>query len=355
MKKRLLTGDRPTGKLHLGHYIGSLKERVRLQNEYESFILLADYHVLTTKQNKEDISNISQNLEDIMYDYLSVGLDPQATTFYLQSQVPEVAEMTLLFSMLVTVPRLQRMPSLKDMARDAKMNEMPLGLLSYPVLQSADILLSRAHIVPVGKDNEAHIELTRELVKRFRFLYDSDLFPLPEARISESKTLVGTDGQAKMSKSLNNAIFLSDTKEVVQKKVMGMYTDPKRIRSDVPGTVEGNPVFIYHDFFNKDKEQLQSYKERYEQGKIGDVEIKQALADVINDFLDPFREQREYYKSQSGLVQSILFEGSMRVRELAKKTIGEMKKAMGLGSAWNRIRRKAEERRKKEERDRESG
>ena len=346
MKKILLTGDRPTGQLHLGHYTGSLKERVRLQHEYQAYILLADYHMLTTRHTKDDIALISKNIESIIFDYLSVGLDPSVTTFYLQSQVTEVAEITLLLSMMITVPRLQRLPSLKDMAQAANMKEMSLGLLSYPVLQSADILLPRANIVPVGKDNEAHIELTRELAKRFNLSYDCDFFPIPETIIGEEKTLIGIDGQAKMSKSLNNAIYLSDDAKTVTKKVMSMYTDPNRIRSDIPGTVEGNPVFIYHDLFNTNVQQVSDFKECYRKGTIGDIEVKQALAFAINNFLDPIRERRYSYESQTGLAQSILYEGTKTVQKIGQNTILGMKKAMGLSGIWNRIRRKTEEREK---------
>ncbi len=348
MKKILLTGDRPTGKLHLGHYIGSLKERVRLQHEYQAYVLLADYHMLTTRHTKDDISFISKNVEDIVFDYLSVGLDPSVITFYLQSQVPEVAEITLLLSMMITVPRLQRLPSLKDMAQAANMKEMSLGLLSYPVLQSADILLPRANIVPVGKDNEAHIELTRELAKRFNTNYDCDFFPIPEILIGEEKALVGTDGQSKMSKSLNNAIYLSDDEKTVTKKVMSMYTDPNRIRADIPGVVEGNPVFIYHDLFNTDVQQVNNFKERYRKGTVGDVEVKKALAIALNDFLNPIREKRSTYELQAGLAQSILYEGTKRVQKIGQDTVMGMKKAMGLSGVWNKIRRKTEERAKKQ-------
>lgn len=346
-KKRLLTGDRPTGKLHLGHYLGSLQGRLRLQESYESFILIADYHMLTTKPSKEDITNISTNVHEIMLDYVSVGLSPDLITFYLQSQVPEVTEITLLLSMLTTVPRLQRLPSLKDMARGANLTEMPLGLLSYPVLQSADIILPMAHIVPVGKDNEAHIELTRELVRRFNYLYESVL-PEPESLIGDIKTLIGTDGNAKMSKSLNNAIFLSDDVNTVDKKVKKMYTDPNRISADIPGRVEGNPVFIYHDAFNPNKAEIEDMKTRYRTGRIGDYEVKEKLSIAINNFLDPIREKRAIYEEQSGMVEHILEQGTMHMREVAKETIFAMRKAMGLTGAWNRIRRKAEGYRKKE-------
>ncbi len=248
-KKRILTGDRPTGKMHLGHYVGSIANRVKLQEAYECFFILADLHVMTTKPAKEDIDEIAGNAREMVLDYLAGGIDPERSVIYLQSAVHEVYEMNLLFEMLVTVPRLQRIPSLKEMAQNAHLTEMPFGLLGYPVLQAADILMPRAHLVPVGKDNESHVELTREIARRFNSLY-GEVFPVPEVLIGDVPSLVGTDGQAKMSKSLGNAIFLSDDAATVRKKVHGMYTDPKRVSADIPGTVEGNPVFIYHDVFN---------------------------------------------------------------------------------------------------------
>ncbi len=345
-KARLLTGDRPTGSLHLGHYVGSLAQRVKLQDEYESFILIADYHMLTTKQSKEDIEKTDTHARDLMHAYLSVGLDPAKVTFYLQSQVSEVAELTLLLSMMISVPRLQRLPSLKDMARSASLSEMPLGLLSYPVLQSADILLPCAHIVPIGKDNEAHIELTRELVRRFNYLYGS-VFPEPKALLGSANTLVGTDGKAKMSKSLNNAIHLFDDAKTVEKKVMGMYTDPKRVSADVPGSVENNPVFIYHDAFNENKAEVDDLKRRYREGGVGDVEVKQKLAKALNNFLNPIREKKNHLEQESGYVDEVLYEGTMRMRQVAQETIVMVRKAMGLSGVWNRVRRKVEKRHKK--------
>jgi len=345
-KKRLLTGDRPTGKLHLGHYVGSLANRVRLQDEYQCYFLIADLHMLTTKPTREDVEKIGENARNMVLDYLAAGIDPQKSAIYLQSEVHEVFEMNLFFEMLVTVPRLSRLPSLKDMARAADLEEMPFGLLGYPVLQAADILLPRAHLVPVGKDNEAHVEITREIARRFNNLYD-EVFPIPDVLISETPTLVGTDGQAKMSKSLNNAIFLSDDPKTVRKKVFSMYTDPNRIRADIPGRVEGNPVFIYHDIFNPNKAEVEDLKARYRAGKVGDVEVKEKLAVAINHFLDPLRERRAHYESQNGLVEEVIYDGTMRTREIAQETLVAMRKAMGLAGVWNRIRRKTEKRRKK--------
>lgn len=345
-RKRILTGDRPTGQLHLGHYVGSLENRVRLQDQYECFFIIADLHTLTTKPEKENVELITENARSIVLDYLSCGIDPQKSTIYLQSAVPEVIELNLMFMNLVTVPRLNRIPSLKDMASGAHMEEMPLGLLNYPVLQSADILLPRANLVPVGKDNEAHVELTRELARRFNYLY-GEVFPIPEVLVSDFGSLVGTDGQAKMSKSLNNAIYLCDDAKTVTKKVMSMYTDPARIRADIPGKVEGNPVFQYHDVFNKDKAIVEEFKTRYREGKIGDVEVKENLAKALNDFLDPLRERRAKFQAVSGLVDEIIFDGTMAMREEARTTLTLAKKAMGLQGVWNKISRKAEETKKK--------
>jgi tryptophanyl-tRNA synthetase len=260
-KKRILTGDRPTGQLHLGHYVGSLENRIALQEQYECYFIIADLHTLTTKPEKESISEIGSHVRQLLMDYFAVGIDPEKSTVFLQSAVPETYELNLYLEMLVTVPRLERLPSLKDMARAANLDRMPFGLLGYPVLQAADILLPRAHLVPVGKDNEAHVEITREIARRFNHLY-GEVFPVPDALIGDVPTLVGTDGQAKMSKSLNNAIFLADDAEVVRNKVRSMYTDPKRVSADVPGKVEGNPVFIYHDAFNPDREEVADLKDR---------------------------------------------------------------------------------------------
>ncbi len=345
-QKRILTGDRPTGRLHLGHYVGSIKARVALQHEYETFLLIADLHMLTTKNTKQDIEQIDENARQMVIDYLACGIDPDLVTIYLQSAVHETYELNTLFQNLVTVPRLERLPSLKDMARAAHKEEMPYGLLGYPVLQAADILLPRAHLVPVGKDNLAHVEITREIARRFNRMY-GEVFPIPEALVPETGTLVGTDGQAKMSKSLGNAIMLSDDAKTVRKKVFSMYTDPNRIRADIPGRVEGNPVFIYHDIFNPNREEVEDLKARYRAGKVGDVEVKEKLTIAINHFLDPIRERRAAIEADSGFVDEVIYQGTLRMREEARETILLVKKAMGLTGVWNRISRRAERRRKR--------
>lgn len=345
-RKRILTGDRPTGKLHLGHYVGSLANRVRLQDEYECFFIIADLHTLTTKPEKENIELLADNVRSAALDYLSCGIDPTRSVIYLQSAVPEVIELALYFQNLITVPRLSRVPSLKEMAQGAGIEEMPFGLLGYPVLQAADIMLPRAHLVPVGKDNVAHVEVTREIARRFNFLY-GETFPIPDVLVSEYGSLVGLDGNAKMSKSLNNAIYLSDDEKTVTKRVMSMYTDPKRTSADIPGTVEGNPVFQYHDAFNPNKAEIEDLKARYRLGKVGDVEVKEKLAKALNAFLDPIRERRAKYESQSGLADEVVYDGTMKMREEARATLNAAKKAMGMSAVWNRLARKAEDIKKK--------
>jgi tryptophanyl-tRNA synthetase len=326
-KKRILTGDRPTGNLHLGHYVGTLANRARLQDEYECFFIIADLHMLTTHYDR--IPNISENARQLVYDYLSIGIDPERSTIYLQSLVPEVTELMLLFSMLITVPRLQRVPTLKDQMQAAHFDTATLGLLTYPVLQAADIMMVRAHLVPVGKDQASHLEVTREIAERFNNLYGF-VFPIPETLIGEVPTLVGTDGQAKMSKSLNNAIYLSDDEQTVNQKVMKMYTDPTRLRATDPGHVEGNPVFQYHDAFNDNRGEVEDLKERYTAGKVGDVEVKKKLAVAINKFLTPIRERRMAAESRPAIVEEILRDGSAKAQQEARETLRLAKQAMKL-------------------------
>ncbi|MGC9399029.1 MAG: tryptophan--tRNA ligase [Anaerolineae bacterium] len=331
-KKRILTGDRPTGKLHLGHYVGSLQNRVALQDEYECFFIIADLHTLTTRPEKEYVEALAGHIYDVVLDYLSVGIDPERSTIFLQSALPETFELNLILEMMVTLPRLARLPSIKEMARAAQMDEetVPFGLIGYPVLQAADILLPRAHLVPVGKDNVAHVEITREIARRFNRLYEREVFPVPDVMVGNVPTLVGTDGQAKMSKSLNNAIFLSDDEKTVNQKVFSMYTDPNRVRADIPGQVEGNPVFIYHDAFNPDVDEVNDLKERYRKGKVGDVEVKRKLARAINNFLGPIRERRAAYEARPGTVEEILMEGTRRMQKEAARTMELVYDAMGM-------------------------
>jgi len=329
-KKRILTGDRPTGPLHLGHYVGTLANRVRLQDEYEVFLLVADYHALTRHVEKDYIVATRQFVRDLVLDYLSVGIDPEKTAIYVQSDVPSVCELHLLFSMLTTVPRLDRVPTLKEVMDAENIEQATYGLLGYPVLQAADILHVRAHLVPVGKDQVSHIEVTREIARRFNFLY-GEVFPEPDALVGDVPTLLGTDGKAKMSKSLGNAILLSDDAKTVEQKVRGMYTDPTRIRADIPANPEGNPVFQYHDAFNPDKAEVEDLKARYRTGKVGDVEVKKKLAIAINSFLEPIRERRAYYSARPKLVDEVLAAGAAKVRPISQDTVNAAREAMGLG------------------------
>ena len=328
-KKRILTGDRPTGQMHLGHYVGSLQNRLSLQEIYECFFIVADLHTLTTQPEPDNISRVADNIHQVVLDYLAVGIDPEKATIFLQSAVTETYELNLIFEMLVSVPRLERLPSLKDMARAENLDAMPFGLLGYPVLQAADILLPRANLVPVGKDNEAHVEISREVARRFNRLY-AEVFPIPDVLVGDVATLVGTDGQSKMSKSLDNAIYLADDAQTVERKVKKMYTDPNRISADVPGTVEGNPVFIYHDAFNPDTDQVDDLKDRYRRGKVGDVEVKQKLAAALNTFLEPIRERRARYDGKPSQIQEILVEGTRRAQVVAGETMSMVRDAMGL-------------------------
>lgn len=344
-KKRILTGDRPTGRLHLGHYVGSIKNRVALQDQYECYFIIADLHTLTTKPEKKDILAVRDHVRETVLDYLACGVDPSKSTIYLQSAVDPIYEMNLIFEMLVSMNRLTGLPSLKEMARNAQIGEesIPFGLIGYPVLQTADILMPRAHLVPVGKDNVAHIELARDIARRFNQYY-GEVFPLPEVLLSDVPTLIGTDGKGKMSKSLNNAILLSDDAKTVAKKVRGMFTDPNRLSADVPGTVEGNPVFIYHDIFNPNVDEIKDLKDRYRLGKVGDVEVKDKLTIALNNFLEPLRERRHKFDEDKGFVEEVIYEGTLKMREVANETVKEMRSAMGLHGGWKKIEKVAKKR-----------
>jgi tryptophanyl-tRNA synthetase len=327
-KKRILTGDRPTGQLHLGHFIGSLKNRVKLQDEYDEFIIIADVQALT--DNFETPQKVRENIKELVLDYLSVGLDPKKTTFFIQSMIPEIAELTVFYMDMVTLERVLRNPTVKDEIKQKGFKKnVPAGFALYPVSQAADITAFNADLVPVGEDQLPMIELTREIVRRFNSIYGETLVE-PEALVGEFPRLPGTDGGAKMSKSLGNAIFLADSKDVVSKKVMGMYTDPTRLHPTDPGRVEGNPVFVYHDAFNPDKAEVEELKERYKKGKVGDIEVKEKLASALNDFLDPIRERRKRYEENPEEVERIIKEGTLRAREVAKETMVKVRRAMKI-------------------------
>jgi len=326
--KRILTGDRPTSdSFHLGNYIGSLKNRVKLQDEYETYILIADLHALTTHFDKT--SALEANIRGLMLGYLSVGLDPQKVTFVLQSQIPEVLELAYYLATLTSRAVLERQPALKEKLDQGEQDT--LALFQYPVLMAADILLPKADLVPVGKDQKAHVEFARDIALKFNNLY-GEVFPIPEPLIGEVPTLPGTDGKVKMGKSLGNAIFLTDSPQEVERKVMGMYTDPTRIHSTDPGHIEGNPVFTYLDAFSPDdlKSQISNLKLRYKNGQVGDIEVKKYLVKILNNFLDPIRKKRTEYAGQPDLVDQILREGTKKARLEAQKTLQEAKQAMKI-------------------------
>jgi tryptophanyl-tRNA synthetase len=326
MKKgRILTGHRPTGPRHLGHLVGTLENWVRLQDEYECNFLIADWHVLTTDYSHTE--RIQQNIRHVLIDWLAAGIDPERSTIVLQSGVPEHAELALLLSMLVTVARLERVPTYKEQIQELRL-EPSLGLLAYPVLQAADILIYRADTVPVGEDQMPHIELSRELARRFNSLY-GDIFPEPQGLLSPAPRLPGVDNRT-MHASWGNAIYLSDDRETVRRKVLSMYTDPTRIHATDPGHVEGNPVFVYHDLFNSDLHEVEELKARYRAGRVGDVEVKECLARALNDCLEPLRQRRAEIVGRAYLVDDILAQGTARARLLAKDTMEKVREAMAL-------------------------
>jgi tryptophanyl-tRNA synthetase len=328
-RRRILTGDRPTGRLHLGHWVGSIANRVRLQDEFECFFIIADWHTLTTRPEKQAIAEIEANIREMVLDYLACGIDPERSRVFVQSAIPETAELNLIFEMLVSLPRLERLPSIKDMAEAAHLDVLPFGLVGYPVLQAADILLPRADSVPVGKDNVPHVEITREIARRFNYLY-GEVFAEPEPLISDTPSLPGINGMQKMSKSLGNAIMLSDDADTVRQRVMQMYTDPTRLRATDPGTVEGNPVFIYHDAFNPDAAEVADLKTRYREGRVGDVEVKKKLIVALDAFLTPIRERRAEFARQPQIVDEILFAGNDVMQREARETLARVREAMGI-------------------------
>ncbi len=324
-KKRLLTGDRPTGKLHIGHYVGSLKNRLRLQDEYECFFLIADLHVLTTDYEHSD--RIQSNILEVLADWLAAGIDPNRAHIILQSAVPPHSQLTLLLSMLATVSRLNRVPTYKEQVRELHL-QPSLGLLTYPVLQAADILVYKANLVPVGEDQLPHLELSRELARRFNQLY-GETFPEPEALLSNMARLPGTDNRT-MHTSYGNIIQLKDTAEETTQKVMSMYTDPTRIHPTDPGHVEGNPVFTYMDVFNPNREEVEELKERYRLGRVGDVEVKRRLAVVMNDYLADLRRRRAEYQAHPDELYEVLMAGTAQARPIAQAILDEAMVKMGI-------------------------
>lgn len=328
MRKRILTGDRPTGKMHLGHFVGSLKNRVKLQDSYDQFVMIADVQALT--DNFDNPQKVRDSVKNVLLDYLSVGIDPKKTTIFIQSLIPEIAELTVFYLDLVTLERVLRNPTVKDEIKQKGFGKnIPAGFAMYPVSQAADITVVNADLVPVGEDQLPMVEQTREIVRKFNSLY-GEVFVEPEALVGEVKRLPGIDGNAKMGKSLGNAIYLSDSEEELRKKVMSMYTDPTRIHPTDPGKVEGNPVFIYHDSFNPNKAEVEDLKKRYKVGKVGDVEVKDKLFIALNEFLKPIREKRSEFEGKDDLLDQILIDGTARAREVAKETMSRVRSAMKI-------------------------
>ncbi len=325
-RKRILTGIRPTGSLHLGHYAGALENWLRLQGEYDCHFLIADYQV---SDYADDFERVRESVWEVALDWLAVGLDPEESCFVIESLVPEHAELTTWLSWFLPLGMLQRNPTLKSEMADFGKKSVPVAFFTYPVMQVANILMPRAHLVPVGEDQLPHIEMTRELARRFNRQF-REVFPEPEGLVGRVPRLVGLDGQAKMSKSLNNTIQLKDDADTVTKKVRGMFTDPTRLRATDPGHVEGNPVFMYHDAFNPDVDEVNDLKERYVLGKVGDVEVKQKLTIALNNLLDPFRERRAYYETHLEEVRDALESGTARARTAAQETMALVRDALEI-------------------------
>jgi len=325
-KKRILTGDTPTGKLHLGHYVGTLENRVKLQHEYETFVLEANIHAFAYfPYNIKDQDLVRQNTLDATMDNLAVGLDPEIATIFVESDIPTISELASCFMSLVSYNRAMRNPTIKDEIRVKGLGEsLSLGFLNYPIFQAADILCVKGEIIPVGKDQLPHIEQSREIARDFNKHF-GETFPIPEPLIGKVGRLIGTDGKEKMSKSLGNAILLSEPTKSLKEKVMGMYTDPNRRHATDPGTVEGNPVFIYHDTFNPNKEEVKDLKDRYRQGKVGDVEVKEKLFIALENFIAPIRERRAQFEKDPDLVMDILRTGAQRVNEIADQVWEEVR------------------------------
>jgi tryptophanyl-tRNA synthetase len=329
MKPIILTGDRPTGPLHLGHYVGSLVNRVQLQHQYQQFLIIADSQALT--DNFDNPEKVSENIVQVALDYLAVGLDPKSTVFFVQSLVPELYELTVHFLNLVTVARLMRNPTVKSEIVQKQMEEsLPAGFLTYPVSQAADILAFRADLVPVGEDQNPMIEQTNEIARRFNHIYKTNCLKEVKPLIGSVGRLVGIDGKSKMSKSGGNAIYLSDSYDVLKAKVQKMYTDPGHLRVADPGKVEGNVVFEFLDAFDPDKAKVSELKDHYRAGGLGDGVLKQRLLAILEEVIAPIRRQREVYQADMGEVSRLLRAGSDVARERAAVTLGEVRKSMRL-------------------------
>jgi tryptophanyl-tRNA synthetase len=330
-RARVVSGMRPTGRLHLGHLVGALGNWVPLQEKYDCYYFVADWHALTS--DFADTSQLTSYAYENVADWIGAGLDPEKSTFFIQSLVPEHAELYLLLSMVVPVTWLERVPTYKEQQETLKDKDLSsVGFLSYPLLQTADVAMYDARFVPVGEDQVAHLELAREVVRRFNnvFGHGTEVLVEPQPLLTTFARLPGLDGDKKMSKSLGNTIHLADSADEVKKKVMRMYTDPKRIRADIPGTVEGNPVFTYHDAFNPNTAEVEDLKGRYRAGKVGDVEVKTKLANALNAHLEPIRERRAAVLANRDHLKELLFEGSRRARQAAGETMERVRDAVKI-------------------------
>jgi tryptophanyl-tRNA synthetase len=326
-KKRVVSGMRPTGRLHLGHLVGALQNWEKLQRDYDCFYFVADWHALTSEY--ADTAGLVENAIDDAADWIGAGIDPEKSTLFIQSLVPEHAELYLLLQMVTPIPWLERVPTYKEqMEQLAEKDLSNLGFLGYPLLQTADVIIYDANFVPVGDDQVPHLELSREVVRRFHNFY-GEVFVEPQPLLTPTPRLPGLDNR-KMSKSYGNAIDLADSADDVVKKIRQMYTDPKRVRADIPGTVEGNPVFIYHDAFNPNREEVDDLKARYRAGKVGDVEVKTKLAAAVNALLDPIRERRAAALARPGYLKDMLVDGSRRARTIAQETRARVRDAVKL-------------------------
>lgn len=330
MKKRILTGDRPTGALHLGHYVGSLQNRVKLQNEYDQFVLIADAQALTDNWERPEI--LKENMIEVAMDYIACGIDPEITTICVQSALPEIAELTMYYLNLVTVNRLNHNPTVKTEIKQKGMEKsLPAGFFMYPVSQAADITAFKAHLVPVGEDQRPMIEQTNEIVRNFNRIYKTDTLVECDLLVPEiGGRLVGIDGKAKMSKSLSNAINMGDTEKQLKKKINKMFTDPKKIHLEDPGHLEEHVPFMFLDIFDEDKDTLQELKDHYQKGGLGDGTIKQRLFEILNEKLRPMREKREELAKDKGEILNILEKGTEKAREVTSKTLSDVKKSMSL-------------------------
>ena len=328
-KKIILTGDRPTGPLHLGHYVGSLTQRVAYQDTYKQYIMVADLQALT--DNVDNPEKVKQNVLNVLLDYLAVGIDPSKSTIFIQSMIPQIAELTIYYLNLVTVNRLKRNPTVKTEIKQKGFGEsLTAGFLMYPVHQAADITIVKGNVVPVGEDQLPMIEQTNEIVRSFNRVYQTNVLVEAEWLKSKVTRLPGTDGKTKMGKSLGNAIFLSDPADVVAKKVMSMYTDPNHIRVEDPGTIEGNTVFTYLDIFDPEQGEIAELKNQYQRGGLGDVLVKKRLISVLNDFLEPIRARRAQFAKDPKHVIDIALQGTHETRKIAEQTIEQVRSAMKL-------------------------